>query len=579
MNSSEASWWKESTISEMDSIKENDTWELSDLPPGCKTIGCKWVFRRKRKIDGTFEKYKARLVAKVYKQKEGVDFFDAYSAVTRITSIRMLIVIAAVHKLEIHQMDIIPRSQAPHQIFLSFLLHCSSLTLTIFYLFYHQRKFKSQDGNIDVPLRDYYRTAGSLLKQANGSREEGNIIDLYITLNRFSSLVEETIPCQPDYLDTLAKKRSVYRKKLSAVMSELRSIKPDVYRRVTELNKAYYHSQSADSTNQKITSDLETSQLYPTGRSASQASSRHNNLFSRHNNSFQTVSSNNMHIGMQFPKMYVSCFTLHQDMFPTIFSTTFVYANNRFSEHFSYSHLTLKFHEFFSMFYVVLLANLPVITLLKLGQVLFLLMVLSPDHSAYLLQKRKHCPGVQFLAQMELINLQWTRFFHWMMVDGQDLQRDHVLVPANMMEGFLRLAQENTKKNLETCGVLAGKMENKVFHITTLIIPKQEATSDSCSAMNEEELFEFQDKLSIFPLGWIHIMLPEAIAIVMAPSDTYRQHGIFHLSDPGGVSLIRHCQQRGFHAHEEPSDGSPIYEHCSHVYMNPKLKFEIVDLR
>lgn len=56
-------------------------------------------------------------------------------------------------------------------------------------------------------------------------------------------------------------------------------------------------------------------------------------------------------------------------------------------------------------------------------------------------------------------------------------------------------------------------------------------------------------------------------------------HGIFHLSDPGGVSVIRNCQQRGFHPHEESSDGSPIYEHCSHVYMNAKLKFDVVDLR
>lgn len=56
-------------------------------------------------------------------------------------------------------------------------------------------------------------------------------------------------------------------------------------------------------------------------------------------------------------------------------------------------------------------------------------------------------------------------------------------------------------------------------------------------------------------------------------------HGIFHLSDPGGVSVIRNCQQRGFHPHEEPLDGSPIYEHCSHVYMNANMKFDVIDLR
>lgn len=56
-------------------------------------------------------------------------------------------------------------------------------------------------------------------------------------------------------------------------------------------------------------------------------------------------------------------------------------------------------------------------------------------------------------------------------------------------------------------------------------------------------------------------------------------HGIFHLSDPGGVSVICNCQQRGFHPHEEPEDGTPIYEHCSHVFMNAKLKYDVVDLR
>ncbi|KAK9136723.1 hypothetical protein Sjap_007317 [Stephania japonica] len=129
----------------------------------------------------------------------------------------------------------------------------------------------------------------------------------------------------------------------------------------------------------------------------------------------------------------------------------------------------------------------------------------------------------------------------------------HLHIPVKMMLDFLRLAEKNTKNNLETCGILAGSLRNRVFHITTLIIPKQESTSDSnlllssrsykCQTLNEEEIFDYQDKLSLFPLGWIHthpsqtcfmssvdlhthysyqVMLPEAIAIVMAPTDTSR---------------------------------------------------------
>ena len=58
------------------------------------------------KTNGSIDKYKVRLVIKGYKQKEGLDYFDTYSLVTRISSIRMLIAITAIHNLEIHQMDV-----------------------------------------------------------------------------------------------------------------------------------------------------------------------------------------------------------------------------------------------------------------------------------------------------------------------------------------------------------------------------------------------------------------------------------------------------------------------------------------
>ena len=60
----------------MDSILSNGTWEFVDRPHNCKPVGCKWVFKKKLRYDGTIDKYEVRLVAKAYIQREGEDFFD-----------------------------------------------------------------------------------------------------------------------------------------------------------------------------------------------------------------------------------------------------------------------------------------------------------------------------------------------------------------------------------------------------------------------------------------------------------------------------------------------------------------------
>ena len=65
--SPDAIFWKEAVNDEMDSLIYNKTWKLVELPPGCKTIGCKWVLRKKLKSDGIIDKFKARFVAKGFK--------------------------------------------------------------------------------------------------------------------------------------------------------------------------------------------------------------------------------------------------------------------------------------------------------------------------------------------------------------------------------------------------------------------------------------------------------------------------------------------------------------------------------
>ena len=100
VNSTEGLMWKKVIKSEIDFILHNHTCELVDLPPSCKPLRSKWVFKRKRKVDGSIDKYKARLVIKGYKQIEGLDYFDTYSPLTRIHSIWMVLAIAALRNIE-----------------------------------------------------------------------------------------------------------------------------------------------------------------------------------------------------------------------------------------------------------------------------------------------------------------------------------------------------------------------------------------------------------------------------------------------------------------------------------------------
>ncbi|KAJ9546873.1 hypothetical protein OSB04_019416 [Centaurea solstitialis] len=102
----EAAKWKEAMESEMQSMYDNQVWDLVDHIPSLKIVGHKWVFKKKTNMDGKVHTYKARLVAKGYTQTHGVDYDETFSPVAMLKSIRILIAIAAFHDYEIWQMDV-----------------------------------------------------------------------------------------------------------------------------------------------------------------------------------------------------------------------------------------------------------------------------------------------------------------------------------------------------------------------------------------------------------------------------------------------------------------------------------------
>src|SRR5215813_721669 len=98
--------WLKAMNLEMESMYSNSVWEHVDQPVGVKPIGCKWIYKRKRGVDGKVQTFKARLVAKGYTQKEGVDYKETFSPVAMLMSTRTLLSITAYYDYEIWQMDV-----------------------------------------------------------------------------------------------------------------------------------------------------------------------------------------------------------------------------------------------------------------------------------------------------------------------------------------------------------------------------------------------------------------------------------------------------------------------------------------
>ena len=88
---------------EMKTLKENEVWELVELPSGWKTVGSKWVFKTKIGESGSVERYKARLVA----QRYGTDYDETFRPVARQEYLRVLLALSVQDGLKLHQVDVV----------------------------------------------------------------------------------------------------------------------------------------------------------------------------------------------------------------------------------------------------------------------------------------------------------------------------------------------------------------------------------------------------------------------------------------------------------------------------------------
>ncbi|XP_026100134.1 STAM binding protein b [Carassius auratus] len=382
------------------------------------------------------------------------------------------------------------------------------------------KKGSAVDMNEAVPLRRYFRSGMEVIRMAHVYAEEGNTEHAFVLYNKYITLFIEKLPKHPEYkLCNIPEKKEILRKLKETAFPQAEQLKKHLLRRYEKEYAEFISKKRAEA--QALEQELCRQRELEVER--------------------QRVAD------MQRRQLEQEQFSRFEEM---------IRQKDRQRE-----------HEF----------NTPVPhqddTLLIpgiQGPPLPYLESPSANHSAPSAPSPAAPPTVDRSLKPGHLSNNTT------MVDGLR----QITVPAELCSKFLRLANNNTIRAVETCGILCGRLNSNAFTVTHVIVPKQCGGPDYCDTENEEELFLVQDQYDLITLGWIHthptqtaflssvdlhthcsyqMMLPESIAIVCSPK--FNETGYFRLTDYG-MEEISSCSQKGFHPHpREP----PLFTDGNHI--------------
>ncbi|XP_064458397.1 STAM-binding protein-like [Ornithodoros turicata] len=396
-----------------------------------------------------------------------------------------------------------------------------------------------------IPLRRYYRSGKEMLRMADVYAKEGNLENAFILYTKFITLFVEKIQRHPDKINTASPEWAFTKKKLKEVFPVAESLKAKLLRKYEDEYKHILKEKERQDSEQNKSEDQKRKQqveqlLYEQQRLlALQQKSKAAGKADTTSPSAPIVSPS--------------------DVFPTLIDLENSWQDSRHKNPPASSGRTV-------------IPDVPSRDV-------------KPDVASPVDVIRRPIPPVDRSTKpMPLLSPE--PFFHGLRT---------VVVPGGLFSKFLKLASRNTEKNIETCAILAGKLSKNQLNVSHVLVPKQSGSSDSCFTESEEEVLEYQDRLGLDTVGWVHthptqtafmssvdlhthcsyqLMLPEAIAVVCSPK--YEENKIFSLTVDHGLSYISNCNLSGFHPHpKEP----PLYEECKHVKIDEKAPVTVVDLR